>query len=274
MSVEDQLIVMDRMGIDQTVILPLNSPESTNEQQSIGEILLICEKYPGRFIPFCYVDPRLARRPDLITKEDYLYLLRQYKDMGCKGMGEFVMRIPWTDPLMLKLLSAVEEVGFPITFHTCTQQADSYGVIDEMGLPLLEMVLHRFPGVKFFGHSQAFWSEMSGDLKPEEKNGYPKGPVVPGGRLVELMRRYPNLYGDISAGSGCNALSRDEDHAERFIEEFKDRLLFGLDFCSPKNKMPHLDWLNSMLDKGKISKEAYDNITWRNANRVLDLGLE
>ncbi len=273
MSIEDQIAVMDAKGIDMAVVLPLNDAESPYEKQSIGEILYICEKYPKRFIPFCNIDPRLDRKPDMITVEDFLFWLRQYKEFGCKGLGELTARMSWDEPSMLKLLEACDIVGFPITFHTITEDVNSYGVLDNIGLSGLEKVLRRFPNLKFFGHSQGFWSEISGGITPQEKNAYPKTPVKPGGAVVRLMRQYPNLYGDISAGSGLNALTRDPEHAYRFIDEFQDKLMLGLDYCSNKANLTHVEWLTSARNAGKISNMAFEKITWKNTNRLLNLGL-
>jgi predicted TIM-barrel fold metal-dependent hydrolase len=39
------------------------------------------------------------------------------------------------------------------------------------------------------------------------------------------------MYGDLSAGSGLNALTRDEDFTRDFLKRHRDRLLFGSD-CS------------------------------------------
>ena len=38
-----------------------------------------------------------------------------------------------------------------------------------------------------------------------------------------------------SARSGNNALARDLDHAGRFLTEFQDRVLFGVDICAPQH---------------------------------------
>ena len=274
MSARDQIAVMDRLGVDKAVILPLNDAECPAEPQSIGEILSICEQYPGRFIPFCNVDPRLPRHPDHIKVEEFEYLLGQYKDLGCRGIGEVTARIRWDSHPMLCMLEAAEKLGLIITFHTLTEDVNSYGVIDEIGLPGLEKVMKRFPRLVFFGHSQGFWSEMSGDVGPETKNGYPPGPVAPGGAVPRLMRECPGLHGDLSAGSGLNALQRDPEHAYGFIEEFQDRLLLGLDFCSVTNDMQHIAWLTAIRDEGRISETAYEKVMWRNANRLLGLGIE
>ncbi len=273
MSVEDQLAVMDRLGIDKTVILPLNNAECPAEPQSVGEVLSICERYPGRFIPFCNVDPRLARHPEQVTTELFEHLLRQYQALGCKGIGEVTARIPWDCHPMLCMLETAEKLGLPITFHTITKDWNGYGVIDGMGLPGLEKVMKRFPKLVIFGHSPAFWAEISGDVTLETKNWYPETPVAPGGILYRLFRECPGLNGDLSAVSGFNALARDPEHAYRFIAEFDDRLLLGLDYCSVNNDMQHITWLTAARDEGKIAPESYEKIMWKNANRLLGLGL-
>lgn len=274
MSMQDQIAVMDRLGVDKAVILPLNNPECPAEMQSIGEVFYICEQYPGRFIPFCNLDPRIARHPDQITAADFDHLLGQYKELGCRGIGEVTARIPWWSHPMQCLLEACNKLGFAFTFHTITPDVNSYGIVDEIGCPGLEHVVKRFPNVKFFGHSQGFWSEISGVVPPEDKNSYPRKPVEPGGFIPRMMRECPNLFGDLSAGSGLNALQRDPAHAYTFMEEFQDRLLLGLDFCSVTNDMQHITWLTECRDQGHIPEHVYENIMWRNANRLLDLGLE
>lgn len=273
MSAEDQIALMNAKGIDKAIILPLNNPEMPAEHQSLGEVLYICEKYPGRFIPFCNIDPRLPRRPDLIKLEDFTFLLEQYREHGCKGLGELTSRMYWDDPSVLRLLEACAKVGFPVTFHTITEEVNSYGLIDEIGFPRLEKVLGKFPDLKLFGHSTGFWSEISGGVTAKDKNIYPKTPVKPGGRVKDLLRRYPGLYGELSAGSGLNALTRDPAHAYEFIDEFQDRLLLGLDCCSVNQDHKHVEWFKAARDAGHISAEAYEKITWKNINKAIKLGL-
>jgi len=273
LSAQEQIRIMDSKGVDKAVILPLSNAECCAEVQSFGEILYICECFPGRFIPYCNIDPRLPQRPDLITVDHFLYILEQYKNLGAKGLGELVARIPWNDPCMLNLLEACQIVNFPITFHTITPDYDGYGVLDYPGLELLEIVLKRFPHLRLFGHSPGFWSEISSSLRIEDKNGYPKGPVKEGGALVNLLRKYPNLHCDISAGSGLFALQRDPDFTWKFIEEFQDRIILGLDYGSVKNDMQHIEWLKKAKLENYISELAYTKITSRNISTILGLGL-
>ncbi|MFO8079379.1 MAG: amidohydrolase family protein, partial [Armatimonadota bacterium] len=90
------------------------------------------------------------------------------------------------------------------------------------------------------------------------------------------MRRYPNLHGDMSAGSGFNAISRDPEFGYAFLDEFQDQLLWGTDVCRPSNRDDVLinlkNFLEAALADGNISQEVFDKITHRNAQRILGPG--
>ena len=92
---------------------------------------------------------------------------------------------------------------------------------------------------------------------------------------MELFRKYPNLYGDLSAGSASNALMRDPDFTAKFIEEFSDRLMYGCDICAPNPGFPYKfrDFLFEMVESGKISEENYRKIARDNAIRILKLDM-
>jgi len=81
--------------------------------------------------------------------------------------------------------------------------------------------------VSFIGHAQTWWGNISGDLDPLEL--YPKGPVKPGGLTDRLLGDYPNMYGDLSAGSGLNALTRDPEFARGFVARHARKLIWGSD---------------------------------------------
>ena len=106
---------------------------------------------------------------------------------------------------------------------------------------------------------------------PADRYGYPDYPIAEEGVVPRLMRRYPNLYGDLSANSGCNALARDLDYAVQFLNEFQDRLLFGTDICAPDTETPLVDLLTGLRDDAKISEEVFGKIARENAIKLLEL---
>ncbi len=261
--------IYDKYGIEKGVQLPCVSPECQFQVITPEESYEIATQYPETYFWFCYVDPRQGRnRADY----DLTRLINYYKDLGAKGIGEICPNLYIDDPYMYNLFAACEKCDMPLTFHLGVKGGD-YGIVDEVGLPRLEKALRDFPKLKFLGHSQKFWAEISGDCTDANRGGYPKGKVVPGGRVVELMRKYPNLYGDMSAGSGANAFMRDPEHAYKFIEEFQDRLLFGTDICDPRQiddpMLKMVEFLDEAMEKEYISYEAYYKVSRGNALKLL-----
>ena len=258
----------DKLGIERAVLLPGVNPECSYVPQSNEEVIELAREYGGRFIPFCNVDPRaMTNSPDAPLGD----ILRHYRDRGCKGLGESYANLPLLDPLYQNLLGHLQEVGLPITFHVAAQIGGAYGVYDDPGLPQLERSLARFPELKFFAHSQTFWAEMAPLEKPGDRYGYPRYPIREEGVVPRLFRQYPNLYGDLSAGSGHNALARDPEYAVGFLNEFQDRLLFGTDISTPDTPTPLVDFLLDLRHGNRISEEVFNKVARENAVRVLNL---
>ncbi len=267
---EELIAMYDQLGIEKGVLLPLVSPEGVYDTVTNREIQRIVQRYPDRFTWFCNIDPRHAfNTPDT----DFTYFVNYYKSLGAKGVGEITANLPMDDPRLESLYSACEQAGMPITIHIGVENYD-YGLVDSLGLPKLEQLLKKFPKLIVLGHSQRFWSEIGGDVTEELRGRNPKGPVAPGGRVVELMRRYPNLCGDLSAGSGCNAMMRDPDFGYAFMEEFQDRLFYGTDICAPGD-INHIrvkmgPFMEEGVAAGKLSRAAYEKIGRLNALRLLE----
>lgn len=265
----EQLIARhDAVGIEIGVLLPMVHVECNYVSQSNEEILDIAETHPGRFIPFCNVDPRAMTNSADAPLGD---LLCHYRDQGCKGVGEVCANLPFLDPLMQNLFKHVEAVGFPLTFHIACRIGNIYGIYDDPGLPQLETTLKRFPKLRFLAHSQSFWAEMAPLDTPADRGGYPNYPVRTEGVVPTLFRRYENLYGDLSAGSGHNALARDPEYAVRFLNEFQDRLLFGTDICAPDTPTPLVDFLLGLRGEEKISEAVFQKVARENAVKLLGL---
>lgn len=267
-SPERLIEMMDASGIEKAVILSGVSPECRYTVNSPEEILGIASRHPGRFIPFCNLDPRYITNS---TRANFRPLLEAYKELGCKGIGEYTPNIPFDDPMNMNLFQYVEESGLPLTFHIAPKQGGHYGCVDDIGLPRLEKVLKAFPGLTLLGHSQPFWAEISTDVSKENRDTYPKGPVTPG-RVVDLMRQYPNLHGDLSAGSGLNAISRDPEFGYSFMEEFPDRLYFGTDIANDPQETPIVEYFKKLEEQNLVSAETLEKIQWKNAARLLNLG--
>jgi hypothetical protein len=138
-------------------------------------------------------------------------------------------------------------------------------------LPQLERCLGKFPKLRFLAHSQAFWAEMAPLQTPADRWGYPNDPIDREGVVPKLFRRYPNLYGDLSSGSGYNALHRDPDYAVQFLQEFQDRLLFGTDICAPDTDTPLVDFLIELRDSQRISEAIFSKVARENAVQLLAL---
>ena len=68
--------------------------------------------------------------------------------------------------------------------------------------------------------------------------------------MSEIMRQYPNLYADLSAGSGLRALQRDRAFGREFLIEFQDKLLFGRDYFDTRL----MDHLADLVVRGSISE--------------------
>ncbi len=267
---EELIEKYDELGIEKGVLLPLVSPEGQAAPITSENCKIIADKYPDRFAWFCGVDPR----SDINSPTaDLSIVLMHYKSLGAKGVGELTARIFADDPKMDNLFYHCAQCDMPVTIHVSpdTPSKSTYGIIDEKGLPRIEKMLKKHKKLKIIGHSQPFWAEISADLTEDMRNAFPKGKVIPG-RITELMREYENLYCDLSAGSGANAMMRDPEHAARFIEEFADRIYYGCDFCAPSNiKYPYAfkDFIEKMREDKMISEENYRKIVRENALKLL-----
>lgn len=267
-SPEDVIGFYDQLGIEKGVLLPLTSPEGVVTPKTSEACKWITEQYPDRFFWFCGVDPRAMKNA---PTAELCRLIEFYKGLGAKGVGELTANIYADDPKIDILFACCAELDMPVTIHI-SPRLSGYGIVDELGLPRIEKMLKKHPNLTLLGHSSPFWSEISADNSDQIRGGYPTGKVKEG-RLAGLMRDYGNLYCDLSAGSGCNAMMRDPEYAARFIDEFADRMLYGCDICWADSTFPFQfqKFLDSLLDQGSITPENYSKIVRHNAEKILKL---
>ena len=255
-SLLDLIEYMDDVGIDKVALLPLPGRVEEISMIPTTERVIKCAKaYPDRIIPFCVIDPRATNAEDKIKK---------YVEKGCKGFGEFKVKLPIDDPRSLKLYKICAKLEIPILIHT-----DS---IFNPDLRRFLNVLQEVPNAIFIMHGPGWWKHIS--AKVEEGVDYPTGKVVPGGLIEKIFNEYKNVYADISAYSGLNAILRDKEYAKNFLEKYSDRILYGTDFpciSAIGNQFgPNREHLNA-LNELKISKNALEKILYKNALKVLGL---
>jgi predicted TIM-barrel fold metal-dependent hydrolase len=225
-------------NIDRTWLLSWESPVDEYDPQynfasltdddgpiPFSRCLHYVERAPDRFVLGYAPDPR---RPDAIDR-----LQAAIEIHGVRVYGELKLRLMVDNPDALRMFRFCGQQGLPVTVHLDYELGTGrkyprpnwwYGG----GIDAFERAVRACPETTFIGHAPGFWSHISDDGLFDQVM-YPTGPIVPGGKVLELLRRYPNLYADLSAGSALNALQRDPAFATDFLLEFQDRLLYGRD---------------------------------------------
>ena len=264
---EELITRYDELEIEKGLLLPLIGPE-TYLPQGNEQIIEICRQYPDRLRPLCNIDPRGIKNS---VNSDFSGWLNWYKQHGAVGFGEFMPNLPFLDPLVQNMFKQVEAAGLPLTFDISTVIGGNYGLYDDPGLPQLEQCLQRFPKLTIFGHGPAFWSEIGQLESVKDRGGYPNYPIKEGGAVPRLLREYENMWGDLSAGSGYNALARDPGYAAEFLTEFQDKLCFGTDICYATQEIELPGFLKQLRDKEKITETAFNKIARENAIRLFKL---
>ena len=266
----------DKIGVEKGVLLPPGTcPEFTTERLSPREAEHIAKEYNDTIgWWFCGIDPRFGNNND---KTDLSHYLNYYKSRGAKGVSEQIANIDLDDPRMINMMSHCEKCSMSVTLHFGKEKND-YGVVDDLHLPKLEKLLNMFPNLKFIGHSVRFWSELDADVTAQTRDSYPTGKVEKEGRVAYLMRKYKNLYCDLSSLSGYRAMTRDPEYAYKFMEEFSTQIFYATDIHDPENILPEnpgyemlalSEFLDKACEEGKISYTAYENICRKNALRLL-----
>jgi predicted TIM-barrel fold metal-dependent hydrolase len=259
LSAEVLLKWMDANEVAQAVVLPLVSPESSSYPLTTDFVLAQTQPHRDRLIPFCSVDPRTSYSGGLRGLVD---MLKKYVDAGAKGFGEHKPGVKIDDPRNMTIYAACGELKLPVLFHLDEQRNT-----DAPGLPGLEKSLRENPHTQFIGHGPGWWASISGQVTQADLARYPDGPVAPGGAIDALMDKYPNLHGDLSAGSGARAISRDLTFGREFLLRRADRLMFGTDFLAPGQEVPQLTLFRQL----QLPSDAQAKIFRDNARTLLQL---
>jgi len=255
-SERDLLSYMADAGIERAVVLP--TPHFDAE---LGEyicpserVLRIC-RFHGELTPFCCLD---------LEENEKIDLLEDYVSRGAVGYGEHKVRLPIDHPRSLEVYEKCGTIGMPILMHL--DSTHNYGF--ERAFP---RIAAEYSKTIFIMHGPGWWRHISADPGIEP---YPKGPIKPHGLVDEILLKYGNVYADISATSGLNALQRDKEYAKEFLERHRFKILYGTDFpcLDSYGGQFGVDKLHlSLLESLELKDATFKNITRKNAERLLKI---
>jgi predicted TIM-barrel fold metal-dependent hydrolase len=222
---DDALLIHQRaMGATTTILLPAGRPvsrPSTHDGVANGLQAQCLGNEACYQLARAHSKEYVSGANEVPDLEDALQEIERYLKRGAVIIGEQKFGVECDSPAMQKIYELAQAHRVPVLMHW---QFDMYNY----GLERFDKMLAKYPSVNFIGHAQTWWANI--DKNHTTKAGlYPKGPVTRGGLTDRYLSDYSNMYGDLSAGSGLNALTRDEDFTRDFLQRHQSKLLFGSD---------------------------------------------
>ena len=257
------------MGATKTILLPAGRPvnsAATHDGVSNGlqakclgneACYQLAKAHPKEFLFGANEVPDL---PDAIQE------IEKYLKLGGVVIGEQKFGVECDSPEMQKVYQLAAEYRVPVLMHW---QYKMYNY----GFERFYKMLEKFPKTIFFGHAQTWWAHIDKNYKDDTSNLYPKGKLTPGGITDRYLSDYANMYGDLSAGSGLNALMRDEEHARDFIQRHQDKLVYGSDCNDLVGMVPDCQGAKTIETVRRLapSKQIERKLLYANAQRVFRL---
>jgi predicted TIM-barrel fold metal-dependent hydrolase len=257
------------MGVTQTILLPSGSAvsrPSTNDGKYNGlggvsaggneSVVEMARKHPGEFYFGANEVTDLPAARDEIEK---------YLKLGGVIIGEqkFIVECDSRESRILYDLAADYQV--PILLHF---QHGTYN----LGFERFGKILEKHPKTNFIGHAQTMWANIDKN-HTDQKVLYPKEKVTAGGWTDRYLADYPNMFADMSAGSGLKALTRDEDHARGFLDRHQNKILYGSDCADAlgTGKACQGSQTIAALRKLAPNKTAERKILYENAKQLFRL---
>ena len=244
------------MGVTHTVLLPAGSWYGLDAFCGGNDTVLdMAREHPVKYFYFANEVPDLVGARVEIEK----YLRR-----GAVGIGEQKFRVDSDSREVEQIAEIAQSFQVPVLLHF---QHEVYN----RGLERFHKILEKFPKVNFIGHAQTWWANI--DKNHEQKVLYPKTSVTAGGITDRLLKEYPNMFGDMSAGSGLNSMIRDEEHARGFLDRHQSKLFYGSDCDDVLGRGPGCQGFRILEAIRRLApnKAAERKILFENARRVLKL---
>ena len=216
-----------------------------------------------------------------ITKPEAESILTQAVKNGASGFGEIKFHVAADGPELKRMYALAGELSVPIMVHFQEVGHTPTEGTFATGWKRFAAVLKEFPRTRFIGHADAFWANISADYA--EADAYPTGPVAKGGVTDKLLGDYPNLFGDMSANSGNNGLSRDPDFTRDFLRRHQDKLMFGSDCNCSDGRGANTERAAPRMQGKCVARETltvltnsstpsvFRKLVWDNAHRLLKL---
>ena len=242
---------------------------------SLEQVKATMAAAPGRFTWFNSYD---------VSKPDAEQVLTQAVKDGAQGFGELKYHVAADGPELRRMYAVAADLRVPLLIHF--QEVDhvpNEGTWATGYAKTFASVLKANPKTTFIGHADAFWANVSADYANDV--AYPSGPIVRGGVTDKWLGEFPNLFADMSANSGNNAMSRDPAFTADFLKRHQDKLLFGSDCgCADghgagvsQGNNPAASRLAGKcvaretlgLLKRSASPEIFQKITWGNVHKLL-----
>lgn len=235
--------------------------DGTHQGIVLSDMVAARNRFPDRFI--------LGYCPDPLATDPAGLFESAYRMHGVRICGEWKFRVQVDDPRCLNLFRKAGQLKCPVVIHLdvpfsrneagqMEYQPEWYGGTVEN----LERALQTCPDTTFLGHAPGFWREINGRADFDTEL-YPTTPIAPGGKIYRLFDTYSNLYGDMSATSALNALTRDPAHAKTFLVRFADKLLFARDTFGQQ--------LHAFLQGLSLPASVQEKIYFRNAQRLIHI---
>lgn len=209
---DDCFTHMQGCGVTHALLLTRESEEAKAKEEMA--------KRKGRFVRSVSLDPAAPGAEAALRAA--------IKD-GAVSIGEMKHHLALDSPEMQRVYAIAAEMRVPVMMHIQVFPHFKGEEPYNTGYDHFDKMLKAHPKTIFVGHGDLFWANIAADVPADR--GYPAGPVKKGGLTDKWLSEFPNLYGDMSANSGNNALSRDMDFSQGFVSRHKDKLMFGSD-CS------------------------------------------